>query len=110
MILGIAGKKQSGKSTIANILHGIVLSETEAIQDWNISNGGKLNILTDDKWGEFDISRKDDDFVSYAEHHMWPFIKLYSFADTVKWMCTDLFDVPNECVWGTDEQKHESDG
>jgi energy-coupling factor transporter ATP-binding protein EcfA2 len=107
MILGIAGKKQSGKSTIANILHGIVLSETEAIQDWNISNGGKLNILTDDKWGEFDISRKDDDFVSYAEHHMWPFIKLYSFADTVKWMCTDLFDVPNECVWGTDEQKNQ---
>ena len=58
-------------------------------------------------WGEFDVTRKDNAFVQYANENMWPFIKLYSFADTVKWMCTDLFDIPYECVWGTDDQKNQ---
>ena len=35
-IVGIAGKKQSGKNTTANILHGLVLKEEELIQDYNI--------------------------------------------------------------------------
>ena len=38
---------------------------------------------------------------------MWPFIKLYSFADHLKWICVKLFDIPHECVWGTDEQKNQ---
>ena len=38
---------------------------------------------------------------------MWPFVKLYSFADHLKWICVKLFNIPNECVWGTDEQKNQ---
>ena len=67
-IVGIAGKKQSGKNTVANILHGIVLKEQGMISEYTISSDGKLLIKTDEilEWAEFDITRKDDEFVSYA--------------------------------------------
>jgi len=38
---------------------------------------------------------------------MWPYVKLYSFADRLKWICTELFDIPKECAWGVDEQKNQ---
>lgn len=107
MIIGISGRKQSGKNTAANILHGMILKKLEAISDWNIGSNGELMINTDGEWGEFDISRKDKNFTEYAEYNMWPYVKLYSFADSLKWMCTELFDIPHECVWGTNEQKNQ---
>ena len=112
MIIGISGRKQAGKNTTANILHGVVLKGRGLIQDWNIGGSGELNILTRDSsgnegWGEFDISRKDAAFTEYAEHSMWPYVKLYSFADELKRICIELFNIPFECVYGTDEQKNQ---
>ena len=109
IILGVSGRKQAGKNTVANILHGIVLKEQDLINDWSIGAKGELMVEIKDSsgWGEFDVTRKDSQFIEYAEHSMWPFVKLYSFADTVKWMCTDLFDIPHECAWGTDDQKNQ---
>lgn len=111
-IIGISGRKQAGKNTTANILHGIVLKEKGLIKDWNIGSSGELIILTESSngtagWGEFDITRNDEDFTAYAENNMWPYVKLYSFADYLKWICTNLFDIPHECVWGTDDQKNQ---
>ena len=111
-VVGISGRKQAGKNTVANILHGLVLKENGLIKDYNIGGDGQLMILTEDSsgnegWGEFDVSRQDSNFVQYAERNMWPFIKLYSFADHLKWICVKLFDIPHECVWGTDEQKNQ---
>ena len=112
-ILGISGRKQAGKNTVANILHGLTLHKNGLIKDYNIGKDGQLMILTEDSlgregWGEFDVSRKDQDFVDYAERNMWPYVKLYSFADHLKWICVKLFDIPSECVWGTEEQKNQS--
>ena len=111
-IIGISGKKQSGKNTMANILHGLVLKERGMILDFNVNAEGKLHVLTTDGsgaegWGEFDIERHDSPFVEYAELNMWPHVKLYSFADHLKWICVKLFDIPKECVFGTDEQKNQ---
>lgn len=111
-VVGISGRKQAGKNTVANILHGLVLKENGLIKDYNIGGDGQLMILTEDSsgnegWGEFDVSRRDNNFVQYAERNMWPFVKLYSFADHLKWICVKLFNIPHECVWGTDEQKNQ---
>ena len=46
MILGISGKKQAGKTTIANIIHGNALLKSEMIKDFRISKEGKLVINT----------------------------------------------------------------
>lgn len=111
-IVGVSGRKQSGKNTTANILHGIVMKERGLIKDFNIGPTGELLVLTtnaegQEGWGEFDVARKDSDFLQYAEYNMWPYVKLYSFADTLKWICTELFGIPHECAWGTNEQKNQ---
>jgi hypothetical protein len=110
-IIGISGRKQAGKNTTANIFHGLVLEHYGLAQKWAIDDDGALKVLTHDSvgnlgWGEFDVTRKDDEFASYANENMWPYVKLYSFADELKRMCTYLFDIPHEHVWGTDEQKN----
>lgn len=107
MILGVSGRKQAGKNTTANILHGIVLKREGFIQDWNIDALGHLNILNEDGWGYFDVTRRDENFVTWADNNMWPFVKLYSFADSLKYICTELFDIPHKCVYGTDDQKNQ---
>ena len=91
-IIGISGRKQSGKNTTANILHGIVLKKYGMIKDYNIGGDGELMVLTtnadgDEGWGAFDTTRNDPAFIEYAEHNMWPHVKLYSFADTLKHIC-----------------------
>ena len=75
MILGISGKKQAGKTTIANIIHGQILLKNELIKDYNINENGKLLIKTtnaqgQEGWGEFDIERKDEQFMEYAHYNM----------------------------------------
>lgn len=109
MILGISGRKQAGKNTTANILHGMILKEQELINDWSIGASGQLVIDNGDGggWGEFDVTRQDEPFTEWAEHNMWPYVKIYSFADHLKWICIKLFDIPFECVYGTDEQKNQ---
>ena len=107
-IVGIAGKKQSGKNTVANILNGIVLKKHEMVNDYKISEDGRLLVTTDefDDLREFDITRKDFQFVEYAERSLYPYVKLYSFADALKAICIDLFNIPFENVYGTNEQKN----
>jgi hypothetical protein len=111
-IIGIAGKKQSGKNTSANFFHGKTMKEIGSVQDFQLNEKGQLIIQTSDSsgrigWGEFDVTRKDDTFIEYAEQNLWPYVKLYSFADSLKQICMDLFDVPYECLYGTDEQKNQ---
>lgn len=111
MIIGFAGKKQSGKNTAANVLHGEILSDHQMVQDWNIDQHGKLWIETKDVkdnvgWGEFDVTRKDEQFVLWAERNMYPYVKCYSFADALKSICHNLFGLTYEQCYGTDEQKN----
>ena len=107
MILGISGKKHSGKNTVANIIHGIALKQMDMIQDWSINGNGHLNVLTQDGWGVFDVTRRDAQFRQWAEPNLYPYIKMYSFADALKWLAVELFDVPEECCFGTEDQKNQ---
>jgi len=109
-IIGIAGKKQSGKNTMANYLHGKKLKKRGTIKDFSIDSSGQLVIATsvdgDDELGVLDITRKDEAFVEYAHCNIWPYIKLYSFADGLKNLCVDFFNLSTEQVYGTDDQKN----
>ena len=110
-IIGISGKKQSGKSTSANWFHGLVLKEQGLVEDFNIDANGKLAIETFDQsgqkgWGEFDVGRTDDTFIQYAEEAMWPHVKMYSFADTLKSLAIHLFGLRPEQVYGSEADKN----
>jgi len=110
-IIGISGKKQSGKSTSANWLHGLVLKDQGMVEDFNVDANGKLAIETFNQtgekgWGVFDVGRNDDTFVEYAEEEMWPYVKMYSFADTLKSLAVHLFGLRPEQVYGSEEDKN----
>ena len=107
MILGISGKKHSGKNTVANVIHGLALKQMNMIQDWSVDDKGHLNVLTQDGWGVFDVTRKDAQFLQWAEPNLYPYIKMYSFADALKWLAVELFDIPEECCFGTEDQKNQ---
>jgi len=112
-IIGISGRKQSGKNTVGNIVNGIVLKNLNMIQDYAINEEGNLQIKTatasgDIGWGIFDILRRDEEFISYAESNLWPYIKAYHFADYLKKMSIDLFDLTPDQVYGSDTDKNTS--
>jgi hypothetical protein len=111
-IIGISGRKQAGKNTIANYINGDILKNKSMIQDYRIDDNGSLNIKTVDNdhnsgWGIFDVTRKDDIFVDYAERELWPYIKVYHFADPLKEMSINIFGLNPLNIYGTDQQKNE---
>jgi len=53
-----------------------------------------------------DVRRVDLEFSEWAVYNMWPYVKSYSFADPLKNIATELFDVKEENVRGTDIQKN----
>jgi len=110
-IIGIAGRKQAGKNTVANYINGSILKELGMVSDFEISNTGQLEIKTVDSvgtqgWGVFDVTRKDEQFLEYAENSLFPYVKIYHFADPLKAMAIDLFDLSPTQVYGTDEDKN----
>lgn len=110
-IIGISGKKQSGKNTVANFINGKILKENLLIENFNIDEQGLLQVQTANAagkigWGILDVTRKDPEFVSYARENIWPLVKVYHFADYLKKICIDLFGLTEEQVYGTDAQKN----
>jgi|TARA_Y100000592_G_scaffold98487_1_gene171695 hypothetical protein len=114
-ILAFAGSKQSGKSTATNFLHGYQLRSHLVIDDFGITDEGKLVIDTNmigadgeesKGQGFLDIHRSDLEFAEWAAYSMWPYIKCYSFAAPLKQICTGLFELGEDQVYGTDTQKN----
>lgn len=116
-IIVFCGKKGSGKNTCSNFLHGYQMKSYGIVEDFGIINeNGHLVVTTkvlDENGnegtttGEIDVTREDMEFADWAVYNMWPFIKGYSFAKELKDICTGLFNIPRECVYGTDEQKNQ---
>ena len=115
-ILGISGRKQSGKNTVASFLHGMEMVSAGIISDFRFSTDGQLivpiqTIAGDGKesieYGAFEVDRKDPDFVEYMSSNVWPFIKLYSFADMLKMnICIQVLGLSYEQCYGTDKDKN----
>lgn len=110
-IIGISGRKQSGKNTVANFINGQILKNKNMINDFYIDTDGMLTINTSDSsgnsgFGIFDVTRKDDTFISYAERNLWPYVKVYHFADPLKEMAISLFGLNPEEIYGNDDQKN----
>ena len=113
-IIGIAGLKQSGKSTVTNFLHGHVMKKNEVIDEFFMSPEGELVVTSlyeeDGKpvknMGVLDLCQTSDRLVDYANSNIWPLIKGYSFADPLKEILIGLFEVLPEQVYGTNDQKN----
>lgn len=115
-IIGFAGAKQSGKSTCSNFIHGYELAGREIVDKFMISETGRLIVKTDvvnedgsERVEEtfLDTSRKDEAYVEWAMYNVWPFVKKYSFADTLKEIAITLFGLSYEQVYGDDSYKNQ---
>lgn len=115
-ILAVSGKSQSGKTTLSNFLHGHEMKRHDIIEKFLISPQGELvvnSLFTDENGRQFedmgvlDLQQRSDEFYQFASRRIWPIIRAYNFADSLKEMCVMLFNIPPECVYGTDEQKNQ---
>lgn len=114
-IVAFAGKKQSGKSTCCNYIHGHELKSKNILENFKINQDGSLSVSalhTDEngnvytEMGVLDLNQRDDRFFSYAEQMIWPFVRLYNLSDALKDICAGLFDLKYEQMFGTDEDKN----
>lgn len=109
-IIGVSGKKRSGKNTVANFLNGMVMKKNGLVADFRMTEIGELEILTEfqdgtSDWGILDLYRKDEAFVRSVEEMLWPFVKNYSFADALKATAIDLFELDPSSVYGNEEER-----
>lgn len=114
-IIAVNGKKQSGKTTLSNYLHGHEMKRHDIIEKFLVSPEGKLVVNStfhDDNGKEFEemgvleLDQQTEEFYQYASRRIWPLIRAYNFADPLKEMCVMLFNIPPECVYGTNEEKN----
>lgn len=109
-IIGISGKKRSGKNTVANFLNGLVMKKNGLIADFRMTDLGELEILTQFQdgstdWGILDLYRKDEAFINSVKDMLWPFVKNYSFADALKATAVELFELDPSSVYGSEEER-----
>jgi len=113
MIIGISGKKQSGKTTSGNFILSLVMANTDISQSIDIDDQGRIvvsDLLGDKNYeGIFDTQslHKNDYIIQKVLDKLNPLIKLYSFADILKKeICIKLLGLTYEQCYGSDEDKN----
>lgn len=117
LVLGISGKKQSGKTTAGNFFLSLYLAKLNASEKLYIDDDG--NILISDLCGDksyqgiFSIpsilSREiiSNDVLLFLEK-LQNEIKIYNFADILKTdICMNILGLTYDQCYGSDENKNE---
>lgn len=113
MILGLSGKKQSGKTTGGNFITSIFMANLDIAEKIHINDYGQIEVsdLLGNKAykGVFDpsYSRSSDYIIRQVFEKLNPEVKLYSFADILKQnICMDILNLSYEQCYGTDDDKN----
>lgn len=111
-ILGLSGKKQSGKNTACNHILGMWMKALGIVDKIEITEKGEL--LLEGVLGDssvkciFDIMDDSENTIKFRQEHLDDFIRVYSFADLLKQeVCMRVLGLTKEQCYGTDEQKNE---
>lgn len=100
-ILVLSGKKESGKNTLCNYLHGITFKSLGLLKSFVIDESTKGKILATTWSGETEIL----DLCSLNHQIYSKYIKDYAFADDLKNIChTILLLNHNQCYGSNDEK------
>jgi len=113
MIIGISGKKQSGKTTSGNFFFSIFMANLEVCDKIQINNSGQIEVsdlLKNPLYrGVFDpCKRNHNDFILQQVFSLLdPEIKLYSFADILKQdICMNILGMDYDQCYGSDDDKN----
>jgi len=115
-LVAFTGRLQSGKSSSANFMFGLELMSLELIDRFAMSKDGKLVVPTAGPDGkvvdsEIDMSLSVPKIENYEMYEfmstkIWPYIKVYNFADPLKKFLMDVFDLTWEQCYGSNEDKN----
>jgi len=110
-IIGISGKKQSGKTTVGNFLFGCAMMSNSVVEYAEINKRGELVVPYEDAEGEispciFPVDSSHPSMVSYMQENIWHDLKIYNFADNLKRLCIDILGLTERQCYGTDEDKN----
>lgn len=111
-ILGVSGKKQSGKNTCANFIVGTELLSLGIVSEgFLIGPQGQLVISDlfgrEDYAGELDLARNNREFLEFMDKEIHPYVKVYSFADLLKQeVCIKILGLTHEQCYGSDDDKN----
>jgi hypothetical protein len=116
LILGISGRKQSGKSTIGNFILSLYLAKLGYCEKIYMDEDGQLlisDILGDTRYeGVFDIRKLADTYNDprfiQAMNKLNSKVKIYTFADILKTdICINMLGLTYDQCYGTDDNKNE---
>lgn len=114
-ILAVSGHKRAGKTTCINFLHGYELQRNNIIEKFILNDRGQLLVnatFMDEKgeevqqMGMFDLNNRDPRFVEYCSMNVWPFVKAYNFADSLKSIAMNFFGLTYEQCYGSEKEKN----
>lgn len=115
-IIAFSGKKQSGKSTSANFIYGLFLSDYELFDSVAITDKGLIEVKKNNssEYLVIDITKyyhnigEIDTDIKNLIDQLNARIKIYSFADILKKdICMDIFGMTYEQCYGSDEEKNQ---
>jgi hypothetical protein len=116
MIIGISGRKQSGKSTTSNFLLSLFMAKMNLCTNLELNNSG--HIIVSDLLGQTQYSGLLDyssiiDSPDYVHKQIINSLnsvcKLYSFADPLKKdICMNMLGLTYDQCYGSDEHKNTS--
>lgn len=105
-IIGFSAKKRGGKTTAARLVFGFGL---QALGFGKIAMDDNGNLLVEKEDGEqeiFDPQDRRPEAVDWLSKEIWPYIKIYSFADPLKEMCINVLGLTEAQCYGTEEEKN----
>ena len=110
-IIGISGKKQSGKTTVGNFLFGCAMMSNDLIDYAQVNPSGELIVPYEDVSGEtkpcvFPVDSSHPSMVSYMRENVWHDLKIYNFADNLKKICIEILGLTERQCYGTEEEKN----
>lgn len=107
-VLAFAGQKTSGKNTMCNFLTGYQLRANNIVKNFDLTEDGKLYIESENGSGVLDLDahHTNSDFYNWISNVVWPFCKIYAFAEPLKEICIGLFNIPRECLYGSNDDKN----
>lgn len=111
-ILACAGRKESGKNTAANFIVGLELVSLGLVDEFRLNDLGRLLVpmgTPDNTFeGVMDMNSQNPVCVEWLSLNLWPYVKLYSFADLLKRnVCMDILGLTHQQCYGTNEEKNE---
>lgn len=113
MLIGFAGKKQSGKNTCCSLITAFGLLQKNLVEEASVLNDGKVSIPTYDPEIKkdctitVDLQGKNPETIDFLQKCVWPVAKVYSFADKLKYeVCHKLLEIDLKALYGSDDEKN----